>query len=223
MTKRGVIVSINSDDAEEATHLNQEAAKTIKFGGLSRDEALKLVTINPAIQLGHRQARRLNRYGQRRRSRHLQSRSAQRVCRCAEDARRWPRPISIAGKDIADRASLEKEKKDLIEKEKKEQKRREKAGCESLVTRSRTKRPSRKAMRPCPEVRCEAQPPLTDRLTAAAVAPFSWPAHRPWRNKSQPTTIAITHAKIFTLAGSPIEDGVLVIKDGKIAAVGAQR
>ena len=52
MTKRGVIVSINSDDAEEATHLNQEAAKCIKYGGLSHDEALKLVTINPAIQLG---------------------------------------------------------------------------------------------------------------------------------------------------------------------------
>jgi len=52
MTKRGVVVSINSDDAEEATHLNQEAAKTIKYGGLSHDDALKLVTINPAIQLG---------------------------------------------------------------------------------------------------------------------------------------------------------------------------
>jgi imidazolonepropionase-like amidohydrolase len=52
MTRRGVLVSIDSDDAEEATHLNQEAAKTIKFGGLSRDEALKLVTLNPAIQLG---------------------------------------------------------------------------------------------------------------------------------------------------------------------------
>jgi len=52
MTRRGVIVSINSDDAEEATHLNQEAAKSMKFGGLSHDEALKLVTLNPAIQLG---------------------------------------------------------------------------------------------------------------------------------------------------------------------------
>jgi len=52
MTQRGVIVSVNSDDAEEATHLNQEAAKSIKYGGLSHDEALKLVTINPAIQLG---------------------------------------------------------------------------------------------------------------------------------------------------------------------------
>src|SRR5712664_4109929 len=52
MTRRGVVVSINSDDAEEATHLNQEAAKSIKFGGLTHDEALKLVTINPAMQLG---------------------------------------------------------------------------------------------------------------------------------------------------------------------------
>src|SRR5437899_7370328 len=52
MTRRGVIVSINSDDSEEATHLNQEAAKSMKYGGLSRDEALKLVTLNPAIQLG---------------------------------------------------------------------------------------------------------------------------------------------------------------------------
>lgn len=36
-----------------------------------------------------------------------------------------------------------------------------------------------------------------------------------------PSVYAITHAKIFTLAGSPIEDGTLVIRDGKIAAVGS--
>lgn len=36
-----------------------------------------------------------------------------------------------------------------------------------------------------------------------------------------PSNFAITHAKIFTLSGAPIEDGTLVIKDGKIAAVGA--
>src|ERR1017187_4209724 len=52
MTRRGVVVSINSDDAEEATHLNQEAAKSIKYGGMTPDEALKMVTLNPAIQLG---------------------------------------------------------------------------------------------------------------------------------------------------------------------------
>ncbi len=37
---------------------------------------------------------------------------------------------------------------------------------------------------------------------------------------SAPTTYAITHAKIFTLAGQPIDDGTLIIKDGKIAAIG---
>ena len=52
LTRRGVVVSVNSDDAEEARHLNQEAAKSMKYGGLSADEALKLITLNPAIQLG---------------------------------------------------------------------------------------------------------------------------------------------------------------------------
>jgi imidazolonepropionase-like amidohydrolase len=51
MTERGVLVSINSDSAEEDRHLNQEAAKTMRFGGLSETEALKLVTLNPAKQL----------------------------------------------------------------------------------------------------------------------------------------------------------------------------
>jgi imidazolonepropionase-like amidohydrolase len=52
MTQKGVIVSINSDDAEEAQHLNQEAAKTMKYGGMTHEQAIKMVTINPAIQLG---------------------------------------------------------------------------------------------------------------------------------------------------------------------------
>jgi len=52
MTQRGVLVSINSDSQEEARHLTQEAGKTMKWGGLSADQALALVTLNPAIQLG---------------------------------------------------------------------------------------------------------------------------------------------------------------------------
>jgi imidazolonepropionase-like amidohydrolase len=52
MTQKGVVVSINSDDAEEAQHLNQEAAKTMKYGGMTREQAIKMVTINPALQLG---------------------------------------------------------------------------------------------------------------------------------------------------------------------------
>ena len=51
MHKRGVLVSINSDSAEHSRRLNTEAAKSIHWGGLTDDEALALVTINPARQL----------------------------------------------------------------------------------------------------------------------------------------------------------------------------
>jgi len=52
LTRNGVITSINSDSPELMRHLNHEAAKTMKYGGLTRDEALALITINPARQLG---------------------------------------------------------------------------------------------------------------------------------------------------------------------------
>jgi imidazolonepropionase-like amidohydrolase len=117
MTERGVVVSINSDDASEATHLNQEAAKTMKWGGLSHDEALKLVTLNPAIQL------------------HLADRVGSiETGKDADIAIYDKDPLSVYSvaqrvlidgqvyfdrkQDIAHRADLEKEKKALMEKEK---------------------------------------------------------------------------------------------------------
>jgi imidazolonepropionase-like amidohydrolase len=51
MHKRGVLVSINSDSAEHARRLNTEAAKSMHWGGVTEDEALAFVTINPAKQL----------------------------------------------------------------------------------------------------------------------------------------------------------------------------
>ena len=52
MQKKGVVVSLNSDDEELMRHLNTEAAKAMKYGGVSETEALAMVTINPAKQLG---------------------------------------------------------------------------------------------------------------------------------------------------------------------------
>jgi imidazolonepropionase-like amidohydrolase len=52
MARRGVLTAINSDDAERMRRLFHEAAKTVRFGGLSEREALKTITINPAIILG---------------------------------------------------------------------------------------------------------------------------------------------------------------------------
>lgn len=48
----GVVNSINSDSDELIRHLNHEAAKAVKYGGVSELDALKMITINPAIQLG---------------------------------------------------------------------------------------------------------------------------------------------------------------------------
>ena len=48
MQSQGITVAINSDDAEMSRRLNQEAAKTVKYGGMTELEAWKMVTINPA-------------------------------------------------------------------------------------------------------------------------------------------------------------------------------
>ena len=50
--KKGVLVSINSDSGERIRRLFNDASKTMKYGGLDENEALSLITINPAIQLG---------------------------------------------------------------------------------------------------------------------------------------------------------------------------
>jgi imidazolonepropionase-like amidohydrolase len=118
MTERGVVVSINSDDAEEARQLNQEAAKSMKYGGMSANDALKLITINPAIQLGI--------------DKHVGSIE---VGKDADLVIYNHNPLSVyavaqktlidgqvyfdRAKDIAGRAAIDKEKQDLLAKEKK--------------------------------------------------------------------------------------------------------
>jgi len=118
MTQRGVVVSVNSDDAEEARHLNQEAAKMMRYGGLSEVEALKLVTLNPAVQLG------------------IEKRVGSIDAGKDADLVIYDKhPLSIYAvaqktlidgqvyfdrkRDISERAEREKEKKALLEKEKK--------------------------------------------------------------------------------------------------------
>jgi len=52
MHERGVLTSVNSDNPELARRMNIEAAKSVRYGGMDEHEALKLVTANPAEQLG---------------------------------------------------------------------------------------------------------------------------------------------------------------------------
>lgn len=51
LNEMGVLTAINSDDAEMGRRLNHEAAKTMKYGGVSEEDALKMITLNPAKML----------------------------------------------------------------------------------------------------------------------------------------------------------------------------
>ncbi|MCI0485560.1 MAG: amidohydrolase [Blastocatellia bacterium] len=118
MLHKGIVTSINSDSADLARRLYQEAAKTIKYGNLTDEEALRLVTLNPAIQL-----KIDNRVG------------SIDVGKDADLAIFNGHPFSVYSRpemtliegevyfdrkaDIARREQLAKEKKDLIEREKK--------------------------------------------------------------------------------------------------------
>ena len=116
MTQKGVIVSVNSDDAEEAQHLNQEAAKSMKYGGLTHDQAIKMVTINPAIQLGID-----NRVGSIEKGKDadfvIYNHDPLSVYAVVQKTIIDGKVYFDREKDIAQRATLAKEKQDLIDKE----------------------------------------------------------------------------------------------------------
>jgi imidazolonepropionase-like amidohydrolase len=118
MKERGVVVSINSDSAEEARHLNQEAAKTMKYGDLSADEALKLITLNPAIQLGID-----NRVGSidvgKDADLVIYNHDPLSVYAVAQKTLIDGQVYFDRERDLAARPSLEKEKQELLDKEKK--------------------------------------------------------------------------------------------------------
>ncbi len=118
MAKRGVVVSVNSDDAAEATHLNQEAAKSMKFGGLTHEEALKLVTINPAMQLGIDKRVGSIDVGKDA-DLVIYNHDPLSAYAVAQKTIIDGRVLFDREKDLAGRATLEKEKQDLLAKEKK--------------------------------------------------------------------------------------------------------
>jgi imidazolonepropionase-like amidohydrolase len=118
MTERGVVMSINSDDAQEARQLNIEAAKSMKYGGLSANDALKLITINPAIQLGID-----NRVGSIEPGKDadlaIYNRDPLSVYAVVQKTLIDGQVYFDRQKDIDGRAALAKEKQDLLDKEKK--------------------------------------------------------------------------------------------------------
>src|SRR5262249_22495609 len=119
MTRRGIVVSIHSDSNEHARRFYQEAGKMMKYGDLTEEEALRLVTLNPAIQL--RLDKRIGSIDV--------GKDADLVLFNGHPFSVYSRPemTMIEGevyfdrkKDLAMREQLAKEKKALIEKEKKQ-------------------------------------------------------------------------------------------------------
>ncbi len=196
MTRKGVLVSINSDDAEQARRLNMEAAKTIRYGGLTDDEALATVTINPAKQL------------------RIDSRVGSIEVGKDADLVIWNRhPLSSTA--IVERAYIDgiayyDRVKDLervaaVEKEK-----------ENAKASERTGQPEPGVTLPAP-----ATPPPAP--AAATPPPRPVPQAEPLSmdlNAGGPTW-AITNARIVTVSGPVIAKGTVVIKGNRIAAAGA--
>jgi imidazolonepropionase-like amidohydrolase len=191
MTRKGVLVSINSDSAEHARRLNSEAAKTIKWGGLTDDEAFALVTINPAKQL-----RIDNRVGSLEPGKDA-------------DVVVWTHhPLSSYA--VADRVYIdgtlyydrqaEAARLTQVKKDK-----------ETLVAAERSeKKPSPTTTEP------QAERPRNATNGNDAVGTSGQAARQ-----GTGAATAITNAKIHTVTGATIERGTVVIRGGTIEAVGA--
>ena len=211
MTRKGVLVSINSDDAELARHLNTEAAKSIKWGGLTDDEALALVTINPARQL------------------RVESRVGSLEVGKDADVVIWNHhPLStyaivdrvyIDGQTYYDRPEDQKRLTELA---------REK---DTLANAERAERNERRG--PSTTSEAAAPRPREDRIQDGAGGPSDTAQGQPngdvqraiARTQSAPTVtrgvLAITNARIFPIATPSIDRGTVVMHDGIIESVGA--
>jgi imidazolonepropionase-like amidohydrolase len=210
MARKGVVVSVNSDSAEHARRLNTEAAKSIKWGGLNNDEALALVTINPAKQL-----RIDNRVG------------SLEVGKDADVVIWNHHPLSsyaiadrvyIDGQKYYDRSDDQKRLTELA---------REK---DSLVAAERGERRA-------PSTTEEPQTPRDDNghggpadslssegsgfSRSTATTSFTPAQTRPAIKTPGKGVVAITNAKIFPVARPPIDRGTIVIHDGIIESVTA--
>jgi len=199
MTRKGVVTSVNSDDAELSRHLNTEAAKSIKWGGLSEDEALALVTINPAKQL------------------RVDNRAGSLEAGKDADVVVWNHhPLStyaivnrvyIDGQKYYDREDDQKRMTELA---------REK---ESLVD-------AEKGERRGPTT---TEPPASAATNGATAAPPQAAASTPTGTAGQASAIrtltrgvlAITNARIVPVTRPAIERGTIVMRDGIIESLGA--
>ena len=199
MVKKGVLVSINSDSAEHARRLNTEAAKSIRWGSLTEDEALALVTINPAKQL-----RIDNRVG------------SIEVGKDADLAVWTQNPLSsyaivdrvyIDGQQYYDRS---KEEMRLTEVRKER---------EALAAAERGQRGNPTGTQQ--DQQDGDDTPTNGSVTRNAIGPVATETAKSAPVQTGGPVLAITNARIFPVTAAPIEKGTIVIRGNRIAEIGA--
>ena len=227
MTARGVTVSFNSDDSELARRLNLEAAKAVKYGGVSPDEAIKFDTINPARQLG------------------IDKMTGSLEPGKDADLVVWSgSPLSSLGvcektfvdgvlyfdraADIAARPVLEAEKKRLAAYEKPEEK------PDAKKPAPATPKPAVESVTIAGNLKTVADNASPALAANAALTPNVSPARNDESSRTfTPSTIpvktasvgdkivrAIVGGTVHTVSGATIPDGVVIMENGKITAVG---
>ncbi|HSR68316.1 MAG TPA: amidohydrolase family protein [Acidobacteriota bacterium] len=221
MTQRGVNVSINSDNGSLARRLNLDAAKTIRYGGMTPQQALAMVTNNPASQLG------------------IDHRVGSLEAGKDADIVVWTgSPLSVYSQvshtfvdgqlmfsrqhDLENRERVEQARQALIAeiKEPPKEEAEEESMDEEVAETDEEVEPqgdgeSQEAMEDDPQENDsdgEESEELPDNPDHAAS--YGYAALAP----SQPT--AILGATVHTISGEDIEDGVVVFADGRISAVG---
>ncbi len=212
MHKRGVLVSINSDSAEHARRLNTEAAKSMHWGGLTEDEVLAFVTINPAKQL-----RIDNRVGSLEPGKDA-------------DVVIWNKhPLSTYA--IVDRVYIDGQQYyDRLG----EERRLTDAGKEKGTLAAAEGRTAPSTAPQTPQPRTGSDGPQSS--PGPQMAPMNRPGPQmaqmnslqddvPGLGGVQPSStgpvIAITNAKIFPISAAAIDKGTIVIRGNRIEAVGA--
>ena len=207
MVRKGVLVSINSDSAEHARRLNTEAAKSIRWGGLTEDEALALVTINPAKQL-----RIDDRVG------------SLEVGKDADVAVWTQHPLSSYA--VADRVYIDgrlyyDRRQDEIRLT---ELRKEKSALAAAESRRRTDTAAPSAQQDGDEGENGSGPNATGRSNGSS-GPQQLQTNQaptaPAAAQGTGEVLAITNARIFPVTSAPIEKGTIVIRGGKIEALGA--
>jgi imidazolonepropionase-like amidohydrolase len=216
MTRKGVIVTIGSDSSEHARRLNLEAAKTMKWGGLTEDEALRLVTINPAKSL------------------HIDKRVGSIEVGKDADLVIWTKhPLSVYttvertyvdGIAYYDRkideqrvADVAREKTTLVAAEAAAAKAAETKAAETKAAETKAAEAKAADTKPAPSGKPQAK-------TATTAAGYLLPAPPPLKPAAPPQTgpvVAIVNARIHPVTSAAIERGTILIRGNRIAALGS--